>query len=337
MTIGRDIPGLNLRRLVDLMSAAVERCRLDLSSYVVFTEAASQAYVVTPILAAMAGAKQVYATTRSTRHGTFDEVAANTRHIAKLAGVGNTIEILDGKPRQAIAAADIVTNSGHVRPIDAEMISWMKRGAVIPLMYETWELRETDIDIAACRKHGIRLTGTNERHPAVDVFSYLGVMAVKLLHDAAVAVYQSRILLICDNDFGPFIERGLGSAGAAVDRVTQLQQARPDAPYDAILVSRTPTAEPALSLQDIAFIAKHWPGAPLVVYWGDVSRQALRDANLSFWPPEAPHAGHMGILPSGVGPEAIVRLQSGSLKAAEALLRHPDDPQHPDRAFSQPL
>ena len=46
-------PGLNNKRMLHLMRAAVERCRLDLRGAVVLTEAASGAYVVTPVLAAM--------------------------------------------------------------------------------------------------------------------------------------------------------------------------------------------------------------------------------------------------------------------------------------------
>jgi hypothetical protein len=45
----------------------------------------------------------------------------------------------------------------------------------------------------------------------------------------------------------------------------------------------------------------------------------------------------MSILPSDVGPEPIVRLQAGSLKAAEALLRHPLAPGHPAHEYGQPL
>ena len=66
-----------------------------------------------------------------------------------------------------VAQADIITNSGHVRPIDAEMIGWMKPTAVIPLMYEAWEFRDADLDLAACQRRGIVVAGTNERHPAI--------------------------------------------------------------------------------------------------------------------------------------------------------------------------
>ena len=43
----------------------------------------------------------------------------------------------------------------------------------------------------------------------VDVFSFLGAMAVKLLFEAGIAVYRNRIIVLCDNPFAPYIERTL--------------------------------------------------------------------------------------------------------------------------------
>jgi len=319
------------------MRAAIGRCQLDLSGYVVFTEAASGAYVVTPVLAALAGASRVYAMTRATRHGSVEQIAAGTTELAELAGVSSRIQILGEKSRTALSEADIVTNSGHVRPLDSETISCLKPGAVIPLMYERWEFRDGDVDLAACRTRGIRVTGTNERHPGVDVFSFLGPMAVKLLMDSGCAVYTSRVLLLCDNDFASYIAAGLTAVGADVVSASSAMDTSIHGEFDAVLVSRTPASTSALPSAEMLAIAQRWPGAVVAVYWGDVDRADLQRARLSFWPREAPAKGHMGILPSDIGPEAIVRLQSGSLKAAEALLRHPDDPGHPAHAFGQPV
>jgi hypothetical protein len=319
------------------MQAAIGRCSLDLSRFVVFTEAASGAYVVTPVLAALGGAERVYALARSTRYGSADQVADATIELARHAGVERRIEIVSERSENTVEQADIVTNSGHVRPIDEAMIACMKSAAVVPLMYEAWEFRDGDVDLAACRARGISVIGTNERHPAVDVFSFLGTMAMKLLLDAGVAVLSSRVLLVCDNSFGAFIERGLVSGGARVDSVASLSEAPQDAQFDTVLVAITPTGRSSLSNHDLKVIASRWPGAVVAVYWGDVDRTSLAAEGLSYWPLEAPPMGHMGILPSAIGPEPIVRLQSGSLKAAEAVLRYPSNPSHPDHDFGQKL
>jgi hypothetical protein len=302
------------------MSAAIDRCQLDLSGLTVLTEAASGPYVVTPVLAAMAGA-DVRALAASTSYATATQLAAVTTELAALANVASKIEIIHDRAAADISAADIVTNSGQVRPIDSGLIAQMKPGCVIPLMYESWEYRSSDLDLEACRKHGILVAGTNEQHPAVDVFSYLGQLAIKQLHDAGIAVRGSRITLLCDNSFGPYIERELRNNEALVTTVTALT---PEvlAPYcDAVIVAMRPVEEFVLTAADAALIAATAPDTVVVQYWGDVDRDAIAQAALEIWPSAAPKPGHMGVLPSAVGPEAVVRLQSGGLKVGEVLAR----------------
>jgi hypothetical protein len=302
------------------MREAVERCGIDLSGAVVLTEAASGPYAVTPVLAALAGAERVHALTRTTRYGTAEEIAEQTARLARLAGVAEKIAVSGRKRAELVAQADVVTNSGHVRPIDAETVSWMKPTAVVSLMYEAWELRPGEVDLDACRCRGIRVAGTNERHPHVDVLSYLGVMAVKLLVDAGIAVYRSRTSVVCDNPFAPFLVTGLQSAGAAVELVGHIAQAKAEN-ADAILVAASPCPGAIIDASEADRIAARWPGVTVVQLWGDLDRAALDAAGVPYWPVQAPARGHMGLLPSAVGPEPVVRLQAGGLKVGEVLLR----------------
>lgn len=313
-------PGLNPRRLTRLMRSAIDRCSLDLSGRTVLTEAATGAYVVTAVLAAMAGA-EVYALAAATAYASSDELRALTTALAETAGVSERVVLTAGKCPEIIGAADIVTNSGQVRPIDVRLVSLMKESAVIPLMYESWEYRSSDVDLTACRARGIPVAGTNERHPAVDVFSFLGPMAVKQLHDAGVAVYRSTIVLLCDNPFAPFIVRGLEGCGAAVHVTEELSDSVICSECDAVIVANHPREDFVLKADDAALLAESAPGVIVVEYWGDTDRDALADAGVSVWPPEPSKRGHMAVLPSAVGPEPIVRLQAGGLKVGEVLAR----------------
>src|SRR5579884_1842531 len=74
-------PGLNPLRLIRLMRAAIDRCGLDLSGLTVLTEAATGAYAVTGVLAAMAGA-EVYALAGGTAFATSEELDRLTRELA---------------------------------------------------------------------------------------------------------------------------------------------------------------------------------------------------------------------------------------------------------------
>ncbi|WP_406696210.1 hypothetical protein V5E97_35000 [Singulisphaera sp. Ch08] len=324
------LPGLNPGRLANLMRQAVRRCRLDLSGAVVVTEAATGAYAVTPILAAMAEASKVFAVARPSRHGTVRDVVDQTNAVALAAKVPGVVEVITELTSEIIARADVLTNSGHVRPIDRRMVGHMKPTAVIPLMYESWEFRDSDVDLAACRERGIPVAGTNERHPEVDVFSYLGMMAVKLLLDAGVSIYRSRILVLCDNPFESYIRRGLVVAGASVNSVADLGGEVSCEEVDAIVVAQRPGGQPVIGPRQAGLIAERFPGVVVAQFWGDLDRDALDRAGVVYWPEQAPKLGHMGVLPSDIGPEAIVRLQAGGLKVAEVLRRKTQGEENPE-------
>lgn len=328
----RTRPGYAPERIGQLVRDVVAECELDLRGRCVVTEAGTGAYVVTPVLAALAGARRVVAITRSTRYGTVDEVRRSTLALAEQLGVAGVIEVVEELTAEHLADADVVTNSGHVRPLDRELVDQLGQGAVVPLMYESWELaaREGDVDVDALVARGIAFAGTNERHPCVDVFSYLGVMAVWQLAEAGVSAYRSRIALICDNDFAPYIALALSRAGADIQLRCNVEDLGRSDSFDAILVARTPMPGDVVDAEAARLIAASWPGAPVVQYWGDVDRQALAEARVGVWPPQPPARGHMGVLPSDIGPESTVRLQCGGLKVAQVLLmdrgdRTPDD------------
>ncbi len=315
-----DRPGFDPRRLAGLMESAVSRLRLDLSGRLVLTEAATGAYAVTPVLAALAGAR-VFALANATRHALAAEIAEATLGLARIAGVDDRVELVHETSREHLASVDIVTNSGQVRPIDGTMVSGLRPSCVIPLMYESWEFRPADLDLDACRSRGIAVAGTNERHPAVDVFSFLGPLAVRELHDAGVAVYGCRIVVLCDNDFAPFITATLHNYGARVCQATGLDARLLSEPCDAVLVALQPHDVPVLTKEDAEMLAALAPGTAVIQYWGDIDRDALQRASVPVWPPREPEAGHMAVLLSALGPEPIVRLQAGGLKVAELLSR----------------
>jgi hypothetical protein len=329
-------PGLNPRRLLRLMSEAIERLDLDLTGRTVLTEAATGAYVVTPIVAAMAGAN-VYALAGATSYGSASDLRKATVDLGELAGVTARVALVGEKTDAIVGAADIVTNSGQVRPISAEMIARMKPSSVVSLMYESWEYRHSDVDLEACRERNIVVAGTNESHPAVDFFSFLGPMAVRQLHDAGIAVYRSHLLVLCDNPFAPFIVNSLRSLGAEITQAKRLTEDVLGPRCDAVLLALQPGAELGITAGEARLLRERAPGAVLIQYWGDADRAALSAAGVAVWPERAPRAGHMGVLPSAIGPEPVIRLQAGGLKVGQLLANGLDRASDEERALVQIL
>src|SRR5262245_50706226 len=154
--------------LIDKLKKQVDALELNLKGKTVLTEAATGPYIVTPVLAALAGA-QVFAYSKNTRYGTVEEVFAGTKELTGgFKEFSLDIQYIDSLQPQYINAADIITNSGHLRPLNESMLKHAKDGVVIPLMYEAWEWREADMDIGYIRKRGFPVVATNERHPEID-------------------------------------------------------------------------------------------------------------------------------------------------------------------------
>ena len=161
----------------------------------------------------------------------------------------------------------------------------------------------------------------NERHEAVDVLSFLGPLCAKQLHDCGLAVCRNRIALICDNGFAEPIMRGLVGLGAQAEVFAEVASVPLDE-WDAVVVALLPARGPRIGHTEARHLAAVMPPeAVLVQFWGDMDRQAAISHNLNVWPTQPPPTGHMAVLLSEIGPEAIVRLQTGGLRAAEWIRR----------------
>ena len=314
-------PSFSVNRLVALIRRTIASTGLNLSAMTILTEAASGAYGVTAIIAAMAGAKQVHAFTRSSRYGSASEVTDWTLRLANAAGVADRINIVQELSLDILGEADIVTNSGHLRPLTAAFISHLARSAVIALMFEAWEFRPADIDLDACVQRGIPLVGVNERHETLDIFSFLGPLCAKQLHECGLAVYKNKIALVCDNDFAEPIMRGLMGLGADAALFANAAAVHADE-WDAVVVALSPANVPRIGFAEAGLLAAVIPPEAIVVqFWGDIDRCAAVSHGLNVWPSIPPQTGHMAVLLSEIGPEPIIRLQTGGLRAAEWIWR----------------
>jgi hypothetical protein len=312
-------PAEAIEPLLESIRDRIRILDLDLAGLEIVTEAATGAYAATAVIAALAGAR-VHACARDTRiHGSADDAIAATLALAEAASVEARVSFSRGVPPEALRRSVILTNSGRIRPITRAMIGLLPPKAVIALMFEAWEFRDADIDLVACREHGVRLAAVNERHSNVAVFPFLGPLAVRLLQDAGISAGGKRVAILCDNPFAPFLTEGLFNAGAQAvlfDTPSHLAHRS----WDAILMALLPGDAP-LGQRDLETIATRAPGALLAQFWGDIDREAAARLGLRICPEVEPGRGHMGILLNRLGHEPIVRLQAGGLKAAEIVWR----------------
>jgi len=315
---------LNSRRVVRLIREAIDLLSLDLSGLTVLTEAAAGPYAVTPVIASLAGAQRVLALTSDSRYGSVPEVVAQTRALEQLAGIDKRAEIITDRTAAVFAEADIVTNLGFVRPIDEAAVQAMKPTAVVPLMCEAWEFRTGDVALAACRRRGIAVMATNEDYPGLDVFSYGGWLALKVLFDAQVEIHKSRILVVGGDKFARVIARQLDRSGADVKRVPDLRQKATPVGIDAILVADYTREDwvigPGGDVEAEEF-ARRAPDVTVVQFAGRVDVAGLVAAGAVVHPGIPLDSHRMAATLADLGPRPVVELHAAGLKVGEITWR----------------
>ena len=331
-------------RIEKLIKKLIRDLDLDLSHLVVLTEAATGNYMFTPLVAALANAEKVIAVTEDSRYGKSKDVIKNTLLFADYLGVEGKIEIFDVLKPALIEKADIVTNLGFLRPIDKNFISCLKPTAVIPLMYETWEFREQDLDLHECWKKGVPVLGTNEEHEALRIFDYVGHLCLKKLYEAEEEVFRSKIVLVGDNRFGKNIVKTLSAVGAEVLCVTKAEEEEVRQlggtkigcnlkesgvqdkmrSCEAIIINTYPSRDVVIGENgDISTkrLKELAPATAIIQLNGQVDRKSLDKYGFFCLPREEPKVGHMGWTLADLGPKPLIALHTGGLKVGELLAR----------------
>jgi hypothetical protein len=319
------------QRCHKLVEESVRKFDLDLSGLTILTEAATGYYAMTAMIAGRAGAR-VLAVTRDSRYGKARDVASALLDLAGRWSLAPAIEVLPSRDDARVAHADIVTNLGFVRPLDAPFVSRLNAGAVIPLMWETWEFRSEDLDLAACRSLQIPVLGTNEHHPSLRTMDYVGAIALKLLCSLDVEPIGSRIAVIGSGEFADSVDRLLSALGSSVVR---LEPREGRWQLDA-------TGRSALSSADALVVAEHHSRRELIGRDGYVSAEALFDLNpaiaiahicgsvehapidalgFRYAPARFAPAGYMSVATDHVGPRPIIELHAAGLKVGAVMHR----------------
>jgi hypothetical protein len=310
------------------MRSAIDDLGLDLRGVSVLTEAASGPFAVTPVLAAMAGAERVFAVGRDSQWGHFADVTANILSLAAVAGCSEKIEFGDRPAIEYAPYANVVTNLGFVRPINAALVAQLPGDAAVPLMWEPWEYRHEDIDLSACRVRRIPVLGTNECHPRLQIFAYLAKVAIRLLLERDVEVERSNLLLIASDPFGSPMEEGLRSAGAEVVRADPLLNldwvesvAQKIGNLDAIIVAEHRSASTVVGLGGLSASQLAAAGIELIHICGELDEAALAVAGLAKYPARSVPRGIMTVTTDYAGPRPVIDLHAAGLAVGGQLVQ----------------
>jgi hypothetical protein len=313
-----------------LIKEAINIFKLDLRGLEIFTEAASGNYKWTPIMACLSNAKKVYAVTKDSKYSTADNVIKEIRGIASQLNINNRLEVIREKKTVYVKKSDIFTNSGFVRPIDADMIKNMKKTAVISLMWEPWEFREEDIDKDACRKFGIPIIGVNENHKDLRTLRYVGLTVAKLLFENNLEVFGNNILVIGSGDFLKETVLVLRKIGARVFNIDTAISNTFKIDNSAINFGAVICVENIR--RDLTLIGKHGiindkkidklgSNFKIIHICGKIDEKYIRGKMISLVPRKPALPGHMSFTVDYVGIKPLINLCAAGLKAGEVGAR----------------
>jgi hypothetical protein len=293
------------RQVVRLMKRAVAAHRLDLGGLRVLTEAGVGYRRVTAVLAALAGADEVYAVARDTPQTSRRDAEAQTAWLAARAGVESRVHLLPTRLQAPLATIDVVTDLPGVRPVDEAIVRNLPETAAVCLMRGVTHWRAADVDAAACRRGSIAVAGLDEDD--LDLHRYLPVAATWGLVSLGIEVVGATILVAGAGQAYGKVARGLALAGARVlvaapdgaGRITlcgaekvagSLAEATAHGRLgeaDALVLcpghpaERTVAPGGWMSADDVAAAAPHLAVVSLA---GEPDRRALEDSGLRCWP-----------------------------------------------------
>jgi hypothetical protein len=327
-----DVVKKNEGRCLYLVQKSIRKFDLNLSNLEVLTEAASGYYALTSLMAALAGAEMVYAVTKDSRYGNAEAASKLTMTLAKDWGIEDRINVLFSREDARIGLADIITNLGFVRPLDAHFLRRLKRSVVISLMFETWEYREDDLNLLECRKLGIPVLGTNEHHPDLRTFEYIGLVAMKLLFEMGIEVFRSNIIVMGSGEFAEQVILSLRAANATVTFLStekksnfvskRAWQALKDA--EAVVIVEHQNDKMLIGKAGVIKAEDLYAINPLLVVvhiCGGVDRDALEAVHLRYHPARFAPARKMSIATDYLGPKPLIDLHAAGLKVGEELAR----------------
>lgn len=323
-----------------LIGRAVGKYALNLGGLAVFTEAATGPYRFTPLLCALAGAERVYALARDTRWGTAAGTVDAARAVARDWGVQDRVIFLTEKCPDILAEADILTNSGNVRPIDRWTVAALKPTCVVPLMWETWEHRPGELDLEACREKGILVLGTDEE--AIDFRWFTGMVLIRMLLDSGLEVHGNRLLVISSSPVCRAICRALALNGAdfrwtSLEGVSGTEHANefiPPTDRDALL-EYAASADACIcddrrelgtligdgGLFSAPELARANPGITVVNRSGVIDVGALDREGIRLFPRKENRSGYPNATAASLGMLPVIELTAAGLKVGEVTAR----------------
>lgn len=308
------------KRFVKTIKNYISHFNLNLKGSRVLTEAASDYYACTPLLAAAAGA-EVDAVAKDSPYGKASNNIEYIINMAKELEIESNINFISDPDEADLSSINIITNLGFVRPITAGIINKLSQGTTVSLMCEAWEARPCDIDISACFDSNISVVGINEDHKDVDVFDFVGPLLIKMLFGLNIEIFKNFILIVGDDKFAERTYKFLRLCGATVKRASnETWRDNLSDELDAVVFADYTFKNKYIGsggmISSVSF-AERCPSTSVCILCGSVDVDELCSQDIRCLPNKNTEAYRMGKTFDFLGMKPVIILHTAGLKVAE--------------------
>jgi len=331
-----------LKKDQKIILSSIKKVSLDLSGLTVLTEAATGPWKFTPFIAAFANAKKIICYTKNSKFGTTEEIKENFKNISNFLGLQDKFCVCDSLSKKIINQADIVTNSGFLRPIDQDFIINLKKTAVISLMWEPWEFFGKDINLKECWKKGISILGVNESNDVLNVMKYAGELIEKILEINSLENNNKKIIVISENISGFHIIEKLEKSNLVYcisetkfvefqKKFKVISKNLKDIEHDFlqnidyIIIDSYPITKKIIDDNEgisPKILKKFCPNVKIIVYFGDVNYDLIEKIGLECYPRKNTSIGKMYWTADLLGSRPIIELNTLGIKVGEILSKN---------------
>ena len=331
--------------IVEIIKTSIKLTKLDLSGLTVLTEAATGYWTFTPFVAAFAKADSVICITKDSKYGTAEQIISNFSSLTSFLNMSNKIDVFKKNiPSDLLQKIDIVTNSGHVRPIDKKFIKSLKSTCVISLMWEPWEYRQKDLDLSACWQNKICVMGVNEQNKIINIMKYNGKLLEKILKNNNITIKNKKVILIAENVSALYMLESIVSAGAKLFCISKTMKKELEQKDMTIIGSdlNDPPVEDYLKNSDLIIINSAplqnliicgnnginpsklktlSPNVVILVFFGSINYDETLKSEIHCIPSNPVTNGHLNWTLEFLGPKPVIELAVLGFKAVEKLAK----------------
>lgn len=319
-----------LNRAKKIILNTIDYLKLDLSELTILTEVGSGLFNYTPIIAQFANAKKVYAYAKNNNYGTANDAINVCLEKINYYNLDNKlIEFTSNTlPSNFIKDSQIITNSGNLRPLDSTKLKYASKNVVIPLMYEAWELRESDIDVNYCLENKIPVAGTWENYPGLEIFNYCKNLITKIVYEAGFEIKGNKIIVWSSDHFGKLAVEGFSQLGAneilLINKKSEL--------YDNIegvdfiffcdYMSNDILLSDQNGLIDINLIKEKNNNISIIHLCGDIDNEFLNKKDINVFPNKKGYSVRMTFTLADLGITPALSLITAGFKVGELLYKN---------------